>query len=503
MASAPPLTPAPGTGEPPALPAIGNVVGASVAGRSLRFVKTLAVARLLSPESYGVFAALTVLFNYAQFLELGTSTAAFRDLASAAGRGDRGAAWRAAGRMATLKVAATLLLAAGAVAASFWPGVPGPLRQGLLALPAIALSATLLSQVLQHLQAEGRSGEYGIVTVIAAASDLALCVVLTAAGGLVGLLIAAASSPVVALFWAARRRALALPRAVPAGLLRGYLKAGIPLAGLALLDQSLLSVDQVLAMAFLSLRELGEYNVAFVLAEAVRTLGAAAAAVLGPRLLREYARAGADPEAVRRHTLNPVLAYANGLPVLIGPLWIAASFGLARYFPAYSGAIGPMQTLLLATSFLVVLGGVTTFLFAIDKHPWSFVMIGPALALKVAVAVGLLRLGWGLEGIALASLVAFVGYGLSMLWYVTGHFSMSRAARCALLVRAFLPGIVLGGGMSLIERFVPYRTSFSATVATAGTVALLTGLLVPRALRYARQLDTPAVEPAQPVVPGR
>jgi hypothetical protein len=192
---------------------------------------------------------------------------------------------------------------------------------------------------------------------------------------------------------------------------------------------------------------------------------------------------------VRRLTLNPVLAYANGLPVLVGPLWIAASFGLTRYFPAYSQAVGPMQILLLATSFLVVLGGVTTFLFAIDKHPWSLVMIGPALVLKVGVAFGLLRLGWGLEGIAVASLVAYVGYALSMLWYVTGHFSMSRVARCGFLGRAFLPGIVLGAGLSLVERYVPYRASLGRAAATAAIVASLSGLLLPRALRYARQLD--------------
>jgi O-antigen/teichoic acid export membrane protein len=489
VATTVPLSPEPGPGEPATLPAIGSVVGATVGGRFLRFAKTLAVARLLSPDSYGVFAALTVLFNYAQFLELGTSTAAFRDFASAVGRGDKGEAWRGAGRMASLKLAATVLLGVGAIAASFGPGVSNELRQGLLALPAIALSATLLSQALQHLQAEGRSGAYGGVTILAAAFDLVLCVGLTAAWGLAGLLAGAALAPLPALAWAARRRALAPPRAPAGPVLRAYLKTGLPLAGLALAEQSLLSVDQVLVMALLSLRELGLYNVAFVLAEAVRTLGVAAAAVLGPRLLREYARAGSGPQAVRRHTLNPVLAYANLLPVLIGPLWIAASFGVVRFFAAYAEAVGPMQTLLLATSFFVVLSGVTTFLFAIDKHPWNFTMIVPALVLKVIVAVSLLRLGWGLEGIAAASLVAYLGYAIAVLWYVTGHFSMARSARCAFLARAFLPLAVAGTGLWLIERHVPYRASLTATAATAAAVAALAGLLVPRALRYARQLD--------------
>jgi O-antigen/teichoic acid export membrane protein len=489
VAAPAPLNPA--TGEPSTLVAIGSVVGASFGGRFLRFVKTLAVARLLSPDHYGVFAALVVLMNYAQFLELGTSTAAFRDLASAAGRGDAREAWHAAGRMATLKLTATVILGVLALAASFWPGVPGPLRQGLVALPVIALSAALLSQALQHLQAEGRAGEYGHLTILAAVSDLVLSVGLTAAWGLVGLLVGAAVSPAIALAWAARRRVLAPPRGVPSPLLRGYVKTGVPLAVLALLDQSLLSVGQVLVMALLSLRDLGLYNVAFVLAEALRTLGTAAGAVLGPRLLREYARAVGRLEAIRRHTLQPVLIYARVLPLPIALLWIAGSFALGRYYPAYAEAVRPMQVLLIAGNFLVVLSGVTTFLFAIDKHPRNLLFLAPALSFNVVIDVALLRLGWGLMAIAVGSLVTYFGYAAATLWYVSGHFDSGRGPRLRFLTGALAPGIVVGLVMTLLERVFPYRGSVGATAAAAALVTLLCAPLAWGGLGLARRLDEP------------
>jgi O-antigen/teichoic acid export membrane protein len=486
-----PLNPANGTSEPSTLVAIGSVVGAAFGGRFLRFVKTLAVARLLSPDRYGVFAALVVLMNYAQFLELGTSTAAFRDLASATARGDAREAWHAAGRMATLKLAATLILGILALAASFWPGVPGPLRQGLVALPVIALTAALLSQALQHLQAEGRAGEYGRLTILAAAADLVLSVGLTAAWGLAGLLVGAAVSPAVALAWAARRRVLAPPRGVPSPLLRGYVKTGVPLAALALLDQSLLSVGQVLVMAFLSLRDLGLYNVAFVLAEALRTLGTAAGAVLGPRLLREYARAVGRLEAIRRHTLQPVLIYARVLPLPIALLWIAGSFALGRYYPAYAEAVRPMQVLLIASNFLVVLSGVTTFLFAIDKHPRNLLFLAPALSFNVVIDVALLRLGWGLMAVAVGSLVTYFGYAAAALWYVSGHFDSGRRPRLCFLTGALAPGIGVGVAMTLLERVFPYRGSLAATAAAAALVTLLCGPLAWGGFGLARRLDDP------------
>jgi O-antigen/teichoic acid export membrane protein len=469
---------------------IGSVMGASVAGRLLRFVKVLAVARLLTPESYGAFGVLVVLINYAQFLELGASTAAFRDLAAAVGRGEAREAWRAAGRMGTLKLLAAALLGGGALAAAFWPGLPHVLQQSLVALPAIALSSALLSQVLLHLQAEGRAHDYGRATVLAAASDLVLCVGLTALGGLPGLLVASALSPLAALAWAAGRRALARPRWIDRPTLRRYLKTGLPLAAIALVDQSLLSVDQLLVMSLLSLRDLGLYNVAFVLAEGVRTLGTAAATVLGPRLLREHARAGGRLEAIRRHTLQPVLVYARALPLPIAVLWVGGSFALARFYPAYAEAVAPMQVLLLASNFLVVLGGVTTFLFAIDKHPRNLLFITPALALNVAIDLVLLRLGWRLMAIAAGSLATYFVYAAAVLWYVSGYFDLAWTPRLRFLAGALLPGVLLGLVLAFVEHTVPYRASAAATAATCMACVAVLGPLALRARALARQLDT-------------
>jgi O-antigen/teichoic acid export membrane protein len=272
-------------------------------------------------------------------------------------------------------------------------------------------------------------------------------------------------------------------------MLRGYLRTGVPLAAIALVEQSLLSVDQLLVMAFLSLRDLGLYNVAFVLAEAVRTLGAAAATVLGPRLLREHARAGGRLEAIRRHTLQPVLVYACALPLPIALLWIGGGFALARFYPAYGGAVGPMQVLLVASTFLVVLGGVTTFLFAIDKHPRNLLFLTPALAFNVVLDLVLLRLGWGLMAIAAGSLVTYFGYSGAVLWYVSGHFDPRPGARLKFLAGALGPGILVGLALSLLERLVPYRDSAAATAAACALFAALCAPLAHRALRLARQLD--------------
>jgi hypothetical protein len=224
-------------------------------------------------------------------------------------------------------------------------------------------------------------------------------------------------------------------------------------------------------------------------AEGVRTLGLAAAAVFGPRLLHEHARSGARLSAIRRHTLHPVLLYANVLPLAIGPLWIAGSWALVRIYPAYADAARPMQVLLLATNFLVVLGGVTTFLFAIDKHPRNLLFVTPALALNVAVDLVLLRLGWGLMAIATGSLVTYFLYAAAVLWYVSGHFALGDGERPRFLAGALLPGVLLGLSLGVFERLVPYRDSPAATAAACALAVALAAPLLVHVRRLAHQLD--------------
>jgi O-antigen/teichoic acid export membrane protein len=479
-------------GSPSTLFAIGTVVAASVASRLFRVAKALAVARLLAPEDYGVSAAIALVLAYAQFLDLGSSVAAFRDLTSAVGRGDGDRGARAAGWMGALKLAGALPVAVGGLAGSFWPGLAPAVRLGLVALPAIAVSSTLLNLVLLHLQALGHSARFSRATTIAAASDLVLCVGFTWLWALPGLLAATALSPVFVLGWAVARGALAAPRPVPGGVLRGYLVAGLPLAALNILDFSLVCVDQLVVLTLLSVRDLGLYNVALVAPEAIRTLGTAAGMVLGPRLLREYARSGGRVAAIEPHTLLPVQLYASALPLPTALLWIVGSSLVARFYVPYAGALRPMLVLLVAINFLVVLGGVTTFLFAIDRHSRNLVILGPAVCFNVAVDVLLIRAGGGLMAVAVGSLLTYFLYALAVLWYVAGHFELGRAGHLRFLAGALLPGIGLGLGLLLLDRLLPDRASWEAVALACALAAALFAPLAGRALRLARRLDRPS-----------
>jgi O-antigen/teichoic acid export membrane protein len=460
--------------------------------------KGLIVAKLLLPREYGVSTAVSVIMAYAQYADLGSCMAAYRDFTSALGRNDQPSADRYSKWMSGLKLTSLLLVGVGCLAASFWPGIDPSFSLGLRLVPTMAISSGLLFVVLLVLQAHGHFYELNRVTTVSAGLDLLLGVGLTWRFGLPGLLAAGAISPSLAAAWVSLSGRLIPPASIPFATVRGYIATGVPLVALGLIDHNLVYVDHLVVLTFFSLSHLGIYNIALIAADLLRLLGLATGIVLGPRLVKDYARSGGRMEEIRQQTIVPVLLLACIVPFVIVGLWFGGGYAIRVFYPKYAAAILPMRILLFGFYFLVVDAGVTYFLFAIDKHRRNLVIAGPALVFNLVIDVILIRAGWGLSAVAVGSLVTFAAYAAVHLWYVASHF-LKGSEWLAFVGGITLPALYLGILLALGTLALPPRWSEIARTATACVLAWV--LLLPlgaRGLRFARLLDTIAV--AQPVV---
>jgi O-antigen/teichoic acid export membrane protein len=490
-AAAPDASPSEGRGRLANFPttlAIGRVLGAASWARVLSVARGLIIAKILPPSLYGTSAAVAIILAYARYTDLGTSAAAARDLASATGRGDQEAAARTARWMGGFTLGSMLLTATGCFAVSYWSPLDPHLRLALRFFPPIGLATASLAFIMLQWQARGRIRNFSHGTAIAAVADLLASVTLTLLWGLPGLLAAMALAPTIAAIWAIHRGDLQAPSLAPLASARRYLSIGWPLVALGLIDHNLIYIDHIIVLAFFSVRELGVYNVALIATEAVRMVGIAGGVVLGPRLIREYAGSGANLRVIRAHTLLPVQLYAAFVPFVVAGLWIAASHLLPRFYPLYADSLLPMRVLLVSFNFLVVTGGVTTFLFALDKHRRNLFILVPALFFNVAADVLLIHLGWGLLAIAVGSFLTYLLYAAVVLSYVADHFELTTKEWLAFHLGAFLPGGYLMLTLLFLESWVNYQSA--AMTGAAGVVELV--LLAPLALRgvlIARRLD--------------
>jgi O-antigen/teichoic acid export membrane protein len=471
------------------LAAIGHVLGASTMSRGLGLARGLIVAKLLPPQLYGVSTAVAVIVAYAQYADLGSSSAAYRDLTSAIGRNAPEEATKHAGWMGALKLTSILIVSAGAVVASLWPGMDGSLVLGLWYLPFIALASSLLSLSLLSWQAYGQVGVLSRATTLAAFLDFLLGVTLTRLFGLPGLLVALAVAPGLTWAWAIHRGGLVIPRTLPTPVIRGHISTGLPLVALGLIDHNLVYLDHIVVLAFFSLHDLGVYNIGLVAADLVRIVGVATGIVLGPGLIRHYARSDREVASLRHLTLVPVHLLASLVPFVVAGIWIGGGYFLVRFYPSYSGAVGPMRVLLIAFYFLVINGGVTSFLFAIDKHRRNLFIAGPAVVLNVVLDLVLIRAGLGLLAVALGSLLAFVAYTIVHLGYVASHFSLRPREWVSFFAGAFLPGAYLAAVLYALGGLARVPASLGQAACACAVAGLLLSPLAVWGWRMATRLD--------------
>ena len=186
------------------LRAVVAILTSVAASRGLALAKGLIVAGLLSPTDYGVATLVAVVVAYSSFADLGTSTAACRDLSLAVGRGDRDAAGTAKRHLLALRVCGGLVAGGAAFFASWW-SAESPARLGLRWAFPVAVASSAVTAALLRWQAEGKTRHLAAGTLVHALLDAVLAIVLTRLFGLRGLIGALFAAPVLAAAWACGR----------------------------------------------------------------------------------------------------------------------------------------------------------------------------------------------------------------------------------------------------------------------------------------------------------
>jgi O-antigen/teichoic acid export membrane protein len=107
-----------------------------------------------------------------------------------------------------------------------------------------------------------------------------------------------------------------------------------------------------------------------------------------------------------------LIAYAL-LPVLV-----------PAFLPLYVRGIDPARILLIGLALIPLTGGVANFLNTVEKQVYYLVNQLAALIVNILTGLHFVHLGWGLEGIALASSIAWIFYTLSL--NLTGAIFIKR-----------------------------------------------------------------------------
>ncbi|MBT2533497.1 lipopolysaccharide biosynthesis protein [Arthrobacter sp. ISL-48] len=412
---------------------------AFASGKLIVLATTIVLARLLSPQEYGLVALALVLMAYAE-------TIADAGVAQALVYLPRtGIIARSA---LLISVLLGLALASAAVLAA-------PLIAGLFDLPDVAplvqvlglsVLATSCGAVPEALLRRDLLFKQLTAAPIIRATTMGTVTLLLAFGGhgawslAVGT--AAGSVAYAATCWfLVRERAPWQIWRVGKDALRDNMKYGAPVAGSSLLARLIFDVDYLIIGLLLGAQALGFYTLAFRLPE---TLILNIFFVLSTVLFPLYAQVRSDPERLRDGYLKSVqiqslygVTAGVGLAVL-APILIPLLFG-----EKWADAVLPLVFLALYAAARSLGAGANDVYKALGRPGLS---IGISVVrLVILVPALLFATQWGIIGVACAQLVVAVLFACGM-QAVAARVIRIRSRR---LWRAVVPGLVCGAAVAV------------------------------------------------------
>jgi len=427
------------------------VGGSTAVCHVLAAASSLLLRALLDPAQMGVWQGLKLALNYSSYANLGITKAAARELSVSLGKGDRGAAERGLDVAFTFSTLASLLYALALVIAGCWmlrgkTDTAWMWSVGLWAIAGLVVLNRYASFQVTMLRARIAFGTASQVALVEAGLTLACTGLATWLLGLPGLYIGTALVMLGSLAFL-RRCEIPWPRWRWNGAeIVRLIGIGGPILITGAASALFRSMDRLLILAWLDEPEfqLGCYSLALMVGTQLFGLANMLAIPFTPHCSELFGRTGSRREAARLTARASELQIAamgllGGLTILLVPPV------LGYLLPEYHRGLAAMRISVPGILLLGLTAPLGQYLVAVNRTGRGLIAVAAGAVVGIAGIYTAIRLQLGLDGIALATAVAYSVYwaGLSLV-SIFPELTSREACRYVLVtVLGTTPSIIL------------------------------------------------------------
>ncbi len=200
-------------------------------------------------------------------------------------------------------------------------------------------------------------------------------------------------------------------------LLRKMIFSAFPIFLVYVASSVFASLDRLIIAGMLNFAEVGLYSLSSFIASPVSLFVSTFSIVLFTQLNERYGRSK-ELHVIEKHVFIPQKFFSNLLPPLIGIGIIIIPTFTGIFLPKYTGGITAAQINIFAIYFYMLAGFSANALFVLDKQIFSALSFLIAGVIKSAGSVIAIRSGYGIEGVAVFSLLGFFTYNTLMLFFI-------------------------------------------------------------------------------------
>jgi len=466
---------------------IGSTLSLSasrISGAAISGVQAIYVARVLGPEKFGVFNLIYLIGWYVSLVHFGARDVAFRDIPYFRGQTDPVREKLSRDVSLTSEILWRALTSSGLALVALTLKDP-LLRYGLL-LWAVSMFLVRMAELYNTISTVEQDFVF-VSWVNSTRLAIIFAVILLTVHwlGIYGPLLAPIVGSMVAVSLYSRRHPLAFSFSLDRSQFGRMVTVGLPLAALTFVYWLYQNADRSIIAAVLSKSELGYYAMAAFIVQFLIQLPADFITVLQPNLYRELGKENrlADIKGLVVHTTRAYV-YLSALAILMLWTWFPPLIHLL--LPKYEPSIPVLRILSLTIFFSSVLVVPYTILYSpgINRQILCVGIWGGSALLTAGIGYGLLRLGYGLSGVAVASVLGQAMAAAAFLFLTRRYYCDWMDQKWHFYLELLAPMGYVGCILGLLGYFGLHASSVPALL---GESVLLLGVYLPCLLLFNRK----------------
>ena len=418
------------------------------------FLRGFFLARILGPETFGLWAQMKLALKVSRHGSLGANDAMVREVPYLSGKGLSQSANDVKEATAITNFALSSIAAILIVLLIFLLSdhLSHNVRGAWLILAIIFPIRQMLLFVQAMLRAEKRFGQLSLVILSIAFLTSILGIISAFYFDLLGFLVVFALCHVLVLFTILlSRRPFRLPNYRLALSFR-LIKTGFPIMVSRFLRVFLYNVDQMIIWLLLSRSDLGVYSIQTYIFTVIMLVPVVVSAVLYPRIMEAFGKTG-NLEELSIYLIQPTLVMGWLSSLVLGVIFLFLHLPFKWLLPEYVLSVTPGRVLLLASFFSVISNMSMTIHISLKKEKRLIGITLVSIVLCIVTDIVMIKRGYGLLGVALGTALGFSFYSYLTIGSATRllRFSMRRLfSFMALTFTPFLFVLMLLGTIYLI-----------------------------------------------------
>lgn len=193
------------------------------------------------------------------------------------------------------------------------------------------------------------------------------------------------------------------------------LRNGLPLLLIGIGNICLDSIDKLMIAGFYGTNELGLYSISAMIIAFMLSFSSSAGSVMFPSMMEQYGKRR-NEEDLKNYLMKPLVIISCATAILIGIVFIAIPMAVQVFLPKYILGVDAIRIVIFSTFFIAITSILGNYMIAVNKERIVIAIQFISIGLTITLNYITIMLGYGLTGIAMATVATFAFYSTCILF---------------------------------------------------------------------------------------